>query len=88
MTNKLWDEDRKKLRELLKELRTEEAELTQVELSKALGRPQSYVSKYENGERKLDYVEIREICQVLGISMQKFNKRYEKYAQHGKTANN
>ncbi len=78
MTNKLWDEDRKKLRELLKELRTEEAGLTQVELSKALGRPQSYVSKYENGERKLDYVEIREICQALGISMQKFNKRYEK----------
>jgi transcriptional regulator with XRE-family HTH domain len=55
-----------------------EAGLTQVELSQALGRPQSYVSKYETGERKLDYVEIAEICEALGISMEKFNKLYKK----------
>lgn len=41
-------------------------------------KPQSYVSKYETGERKLDYVEIRDICKVLGISMQRFNQLYEK----------
>ncbi len=78
MTNKSWDKNREKLRELLKELRTNEAGLTQIELSKALGKPQSYVSKYENGERKLDYVEVREICQALGVSMQKFNNLYER----------
>ena len=78
MANKPWDEDREKLRELLKDLRMNEAGLTQVELSQALGRPQSYVSKYETGERKLDYVEIAEICEALGISMEKFNKLYKK----------
>lgn len=77
MANKPWDEDREKLRELLKDLRKNEAGLTQVELSQTLGRPQSYVSKYETGERKLDYVEIAEICEALGISMEKFNKLYK-----------
>ena len=77
MANKLWDEDREKLRALLKDLR-KDAGLTQVELSNALGKPQSYVSKYETGERKLDYVEINDICKVLGVSMEKFNKLYEK----------
>jgi transcriptional regulator with XRE-family HTH domain len=77
MANKLWDEDREKLRKLLKDLRKNEAGLTQVELSQAIGRPQSYVSKYETGERKLDYVEITEICEALGITMAKFNKLYQ-----------
>jgi transcriptional regulator with XRE-family HTH domain len=77
MTNKSWDDDRKVLRELLKELRKDKAGLTQTELSEALGRPQSYVSKYENGERRLDYVEARDICNALGISMQSFNRMYD-----------
>jgi len=77
MANKPWDEDREKLRVLLKELR-KDAGLTQVELSDALGKPQSYVSKYETGERKLDYVETSEICKVLGLPMERFNKLYEK----------
>lgn len=77
MANKPWDEDREKLRVLLKELR-KHASLTQVELSNALGKPQSYVSKYETGERNLDYVEINDICKVLDISMDKFSRLYEK----------
>lgn len=81
MTNKTWDENREKLRELLKELRKNAAGLTQVELSQALGRPQSYVSKYEIGERKLDYVEIIDICEALGVSMKRFNSLYEKRTQ-------
>ena len=77
MANKSWDVDREKLRALLKDLR-KDAGLTQVELSNALGKPQSYVSKYETGERKLDYVEICDVCKVLGVSMEKFNKLYSK----------
>ena len=77
MANKSWDEDREKLRALLKDLR-KKAGLTQVELSNALGKPQSYVSKYETGERRLDYVEISDVCKVLGITMERFNKLYEK----------
>jgi transcriptional regulator with XRE-family HTH domain len=39
--------------------------LTQVQLAGALGRPQSFVSKYERGERRLDFVEVLEITEAL-----------------------
>jgi len=39
--------------------------LTQVQLALDLGRPQSFVSKYERGERRLDFVEVLEVAAVL-----------------------
>lgn len=42
--------------------------VTQVELSEMLDKPQSYVSKYETGERRLDVVEMIIICRKLNIS--------------------
>jgi transcriptional regulator with XRE-family HTH domain len=41
------------------------ARMTQTDLAKALGRPQSFVSKYESGERRLDPVEFVRISQML-----------------------
>lgn len=41
--------------------------LTQVEVAERLGKPQSFVSKYESGERRLDVVEFIEVCTVLNI---------------------
>lgn len=41
--------------------------LTQAELADALGKPQSFVAKYENGERRIDVVEFVDITAVLGI---------------------
>ena len=43
------------------------AALTQVELSARLKRPQSFVSKYERGERRLDVVEFGEVARALGV---------------------
>jgi transcriptional regulator with XRE-family HTH domain len=43
-----------------------EANLTQAELAERLGKPQSYVSKYENGERRLDVVEFLEAVEAIG----------------------
>ena len=40
--------------------------LTQAVLAERLGRPQSFVAKYENGERRLDVVEFIEIIQAIG----------------------
>lgn len=43
------------------------AGLTQVGLARKLGRPQSFVSKYERGERRLDVVEFLDIARAIGI---------------------
>ena len=53
--------------ELLVEARRN-AGLTQEDLARRLGRPQSYVSKYENGERRLDVVEFLEVMHALDAS--------------------
>ena len=44
------------------------AKLTQAELAKRLGKPQSFISKYERRERRLDVVEFVDICEAIGIS--------------------
>ena len=44
-----------------------EAGLTQTELAVKLGRPQSFVSKYESAERRLDVIELLQICEAIGI---------------------
>lgn len=42
------------------------AEITQVELAERLGKPQSFVSKVERGERRLDVIEFCQIAEALG----------------------
>ena len=44
-----------------------DAGITQADLAKQLNRPQSFVSKYEKGERRLDIAEFIQICKVVGI---------------------
>ncbi len=51
--------------------------LSQESLARRLGRSQSFVSKYESGELRLDLVQLREICQALGITLSKFVREYE-----------
>ena len=41
--------------------------LTQVMLAKKLGNTQTFVSKMERGERRIDVVEFVEICEALGV---------------------
>jgi len=54
-----------RFRELLRQARVD-AGLTQVELAEKLGKPQSYVSKAELGERKLDFLETLDFCAACG----------------------
>ncbi|WP_206540405.1 helix-turn-helix domain-containing protein, partial [Xanthomonas euvesicatoria] len=56
---------------LLRDLRNQ-SDMTQTDLANALGKPQSYVSKYESGERRLDLIELSDLCSVLGISLYDF----------------
>lgn len=41
------------------------AELTQQAVADKLGKPQSFVAKYENGERRLDVVEFLQVAEVI-----------------------
>ena len=43
--------------------------LTQQEVARLLGRPQSYVSKVETCERRVDYVELLQLCRVIGVAL-------------------
>lgn len=69
--------EKQQLQELLRELR-EAAELRQIDLAKRLGRPQSFVSKYESGEKNLDFLEVREVCEALGIPLVELVRRFER----------
>lgn len=42
------------------------ADITQVELATRLGKPQSFVSKVERGERRIDVIEFCQISEALG----------------------
>jgi transcriptional regulator with XRE-family HTH domain len=52
-----------------------EVGLTQAQLAQRLGRPQSFVSKYENGERRLDVLEFTDVAEELGIDVMSFLER-------------
>lgn len=50
------------------------AGLTQQELANRLKRPQSFVAKYEGGERRIDVIEFIAICRALGANPAKLIK--------------
>jgi transcriptional regulator with XRE-family HTH domain len=55
----------------------EEAGLTQVNIAEKLGKPQSFISKYERGERRLDFTEFVELADLLEIDIADFVSRYQ-----------
>lgn len=61
---------------LLKKCRVE-AGMTQAAFAQALERPQSFASDIERGLRRLDLVQLRDICEALNISLVEFVQRFE-----------
>ena len=68
----------KLLQELLQQMRRN-AGISQTDLANRLGKPQSYVSKYESGERRLDLIELRHICKTLGLSLTEIVRKFESF---------
>lgn len=55
----------------------EAAGMTQVQLAERLGQTQSFVSKIERGERRLDVLQLRSILAEFGVSLPQFVERLE-----------
>jgi len=62
---------------LLRQLRRD-AGLRQVDMAQKLGKPQAFVSYYESGARRLDLLELRLVCKVLGVRLVDFVRRFER----------
>jgi len=62
------------LRNLLIEARLKQS-LTQTDVAFRISKPQSYVSKYESGERRIDVVEFLDICKALEVDFRLILKR-------------
>ena len=77
MTKSIFTKEYRTFLELLIQARQDQ-NVTQSVLAKKLKKPQSYVSKYESAERRLDIVETMNILKVLNISFSNFCKEFEK----------
>lgn len=72
----LYDPCYKIFVECLRDFRAQ-SRMTQQELASQLNCPQSYISKYEQGQKRLDIIEIKRICNVFGVSLTEFAEEYE-----------
>ena len=77
MAKSIYSANQERLQQLLRRVRVE-ARLTQVDLAKRLQKPQSFVSKYESGERRLDLIELKQVCEAMGVDLVQFVKEFVK----------
>ena len=68
--------DRKVFLRLLRRVRIE-AKLTQAQLAAILGVTQARISKYEQGERRIDMLELKTICNAVKLPLTEFARRFE-----------
>lgn len=77
MEKSIYSAEYQRLCAVLRELR-HEAGLTQMQVAERLEVPQSFVSKYESGERRLDVVELGHVAGALGVSVRAVLDRLER----------
>lgn len=75
-TRSIYSADYQRLYGVLRQLR-DEAGLTQTEVASRLRKPQSFVSKYEAGDRRLDLIELRHVLDALGVKPGCFLERLD-----------
>ncbi len=69
MSSSIHSPEYQVLRELLAAQRKSQG-LTQADVAQLIGRPQSFVAKYEGGERRIDVVEFLAIAKALNADPQ------------------
>ena len=77
MTKTLNSSQHKVFQELFVEERRR-AGITHKALAEHLGIDRTAVTRIETGERRVDLVELQQICEMLGISLVEFVREYEK----------
>jgi transcriptional regulator with XRE-family HTH domain len=78
MEKSIFTAEQHALQEVLRQLRLG-AGLRQEDLASLLDEPQSFVSKYESGERRLDLIELRQVCQAVGVTLLELVNRFEEH---------
>lgn len=73
MPNNIYSDEYRKITEKLREARIE-AGYTQEQVADKLGKPQSYVSKSEAGERRLDITELKKFAELYKKSINYFTE--------------
>jgi len=73
----LYSHEHAELVTLLRDLRLETG-MSQAEVVEILGRPQTYLSAVEIGDRGIDVVMVRELCRIYGLTFVAFAERLEK----------
>lgn len=73
MSKTIYSKEHKYIVEQLKKAR-EEAGLSQGEVAKLLRRTQSYISKIESGQRKIDVVQLKEFAKIYKKNLDFFVK--------------
>lgn len=77
MKKSLYKKENEIFVQVLTEFRNK-AGLLQTDLAKKLNVPQSFISKIETGQRRVDIIELREICAHLKTNLVEFVKVLER----------
>ena len=72
----IYSKDYRLFLELLRSLRAKQG-LTQEDLGSKINKNQSFISKCERGERRLDIVELRAFCKAIGVNFGEFVSELE-----------
>lgn len=76
MTKAIYRREHVIFLQVLRRMRVESG-MTQAQCSAALGRPQSFMSDVERGVRRLDTVQLRDLCNVLDSDLVSFTNAFE-----------
>ena len=68
---------------MLKKAR-QNADLTQTQLAQRIGETQTFVSKCERGERRVDVIELRSFCRAFGLTLKQFVTALERAIGKGR----
>jgi transcriptional regulator with XRE-family HTH domain len=80
MPRSMFSKDYEILIWLMADIR-KEMKKTQTEVANALEKPQSFISKIENGERRMDLIEMIAIADAIGVPPKQILERLESEIQ-------